>query len=53
MFSPLSPPDAREEHASKKKAAPEMASRSLKVLKKLKKALNHKGFWPFLLRRNL
>jgi hypothetical protein len=30
-----------------------MASRSLNVLKKLEKALNHKGSWPFLLRKNL
>jgi len=36
-----------------KKAESEMASRSLNVLKKFKKALNHNGFWPFLLRRNL
>jgi hypothetical protein len=28
-------------------------SRSLKVLKTLRKALNHKGFWPFLFRKNL
>jgi hypothetical protein len=30
-----------------------MASRSLNVLKKLEKALNRKGSWPFLLRKNL
>jgi hypothetical protein len=37
----------------KGKAGSEMASRSLNVLKKLEKALNHKGFWPFLLRKIL
>jgi len=30
-----------------------LASRSLNVLKKLEKALNHKGLWPFLLIKNL
>jgi hypothetical protein len=35
------------------KAVPENTSRSLKVLKKFEKALNHKGFWPFLLIKNL
>ena len=36
-----------------REAGSEEASRSLSVLKKLEKALNHKGSWPFLLRKNL
>jgi hypothetical protein len=37
----------------RQKAELEMASQLLNVLKKLEKALNHKGSWPFLLRKIL
>jgi hypothetical protein len=43
----------RKEMLKQKKAGPFLTSRSLNVLKKLEKALNHKGSWPFLLEKNL
>jgi len=36
-----------------KKAEPLLASRSLNVLMKIEKTLNHKGFWPLQFRENL
>jgi hypothetical protein len=52
-FSTASADSCILEKLHERKAGPLLTSRSLNVLKKLEKALNHKGSWPFLLRKNL